>query len=1798
MASTTPANSVLTALSDEIDAYRAKMNGQKIYTNMAAAYSSYINAVRVYDKAKYGADDVTQADIEAATNDLNTKTAAMTEWVAKTGTTRPNSSTKGFSDDSNTITTVNSDSSTYSKPTGWRPFAGGTGNTYVNDVYSSTYQSLGYVQTGVSSATASWGVSNTQFAVYIPSAVIIYDGSNGFKARVGVMAQYYSGTSNNKKRKVAQIMVNGNDYLSFGDNWLQCANDDGDTALSAIKGRYNKLDLVAAIANPSPTDRASGNATPDTTGTRQSKGGVFSNGDKYYIGNYLEFTVPSNATAFNTSTATSYSITSIPVQSKSGDTTFNDTWNGNVNVNIQVLNYKLLLDKMNAAKQNLRITAESPYLEGGLSNLITAMTNAENWNPNGTSNITTLVNNMNSYISAINNATVTADDSPYGALGSKMANVLSTSGTLGDWYNVNHDTGEYTDESIDAFVTAFTYAQSIFDQNTNFADSYSFAAESVTVGSGDTAKTVSVPAATKTVQQVYDDLMAAQLVVSERVDVTTLVMYIEELTVALQYADAFGFKGSTTEENMVNAVENAKYQLWGETTIEWDDPNDGTHHSEVVSNYGNSAKLPKDSAAARRKVQQQETALKPYIDALTINTSKNIVYNDVTGAQNSLAKILSDMADTNLYPRGDYVNGDTLDEAINYVNNNFIAAVIPNQNTQIVSGIVLAKVNDYKSYIQYCQDIIDALQKTFLALDNGTIIKQGDLEVLTPAAIEDKWGLNFSRYNNVVVFRTTKAKSTLNLGSASLSFSQTDTTAWGSGNEYAAVLDSISINDTAGASASIRKENAISTSELPSVELSAEQCAQYPGCLSMSTTNGGIYGVGNFVGIRGKDDGAGGYKFGKAGSDGSLTSGVATTEGTMSAAAGIYAYDGTATLVAGNAYLDLAAESAVTLSRTTTPKVTTYSNTGYFGSVFYWTADGAGVSAIKNVYNGYYHERTTNTYTQTTTVVDISNLKDLVTTMNTLNKSDYTEASWNQMKTKLAAATSNDFGAVGTTYRDITTAQLNSQLTTRYQQLYDAWKGLIPAATNIELTRPVAQAQNEGKEIGAVVRANDNLIYTRRQTNNDVTSENTYGTYTTNTWNDFQTAYNAGDVAIFGDGTNAGQYATPTFDTNGNTLVVGTRQYPRFKNSDGDPLDVGDLDALGLTINDMEAIEQASGVSLSDEQAAINQMAANIRTKYAALKKWANFAPVDSAMDALSGTFQNNYNRVYTTDSLKAINTAFAAAPISTNKFYQIANDDAAQHALVNGVAKYDEDDDTAIAAEATAITDTLPPTASTMDQGYYTAASIIAMAESAASDPDAYDAEEAVALATTLAGQLFETVNIAPLNNKAVEGVNFVDNDEIDAALADIMTHVSAVTYDVVVKNAAGTTIATYEDQPYGTQITLNSSSGEPVVWIYNYTSRTVKNHNPTTTGVLDSYTFVVVGDTTITEGGSSSQAGYQIAFNDSLNHVYAIEYVQPGATITYSGDKVILDNNGTTKEISAPNYAFYNFKSYKGASSTPVDVTQNMTVIAEYEAIEDYIEAFTLTVVNEAGVSSDFYVPYNTKITIDPDIIANTGNAASAAGRIIVNGEEERLEKKGGVSKDSELYCMTYVEEGYETWSDKRDSYSEDAMKTEIPFKAVDGEFNFYVGNDATILLYEDETTYQTAISDGFVVDGPKAFANDTIVLANNKFTMHGKEYLPDGNTLVECGMLMYIGEQDITADGLTLTTYKDLPGAYRLKYTKSTKYGNINVSFLRKAADGTKYFSGATRVRYRTFVTYKDSSNKIHTIYSSLADDTQNM
>ncbi|MBR6392144.1 MAG: hypothetical protein IKS12_02560, partial [Eubacterium sp.] len=260
-------------------------------------------------------------------------------------------------------------------------------------------------------------------------------------------------------------------------------------------------------------------------------------------------------------------------------------------------------------------------------------------------------------------------------------------------------------------------------------------------------------------------------------------------------------------------------------------------------------------------------------------------------------------------------------------------------------------------------------------------------------------------------------------------------------------------------------------------------------------------------------------------------------------------------------------------------------------------------------------------------------------------------------------------------------------------------------------------------------------------------------------------------------------------------------------------------------------------------------------------------------------------------------------------------------------------------------------------------------------------------------------------------------------------------------------------------------------------------------------------------------------------------------------------------------------------------------------------------LTIYNASrDASCDFEIPYNGKVEIDPEAIVETGTKVKTVpGKLTICGEEDSLVKGVGVNRGGELYKMTIVEGiSFETWSALRGEYDPAAKRTEVPFDAnEDGEFKFFADSAATIVLYEDEDGYNEALeTNEFIVNAPRTTVRDRFVLSNNKFTMNGKLYLPDGNSLVECGILMYIGNQEIAADDLTLTTYKNLPGAYRLKYTKSTEYGNINVSFLRKAADGTPYFSGATRVRYRTFLTYKDSSDAIHTVYSNLADDTQNM
>ncbi|MCR5207417.1 MAG: hypothetical protein K6C14_02940, partial [Eubacterium sp.] len=387
---------------------------------------------------------------------------------------------------------------------------------------------------------------------------------------------------------------------------------------------------------------------------------------------------------------------------------------------------------------------------------------------------------------------------------------------------------------------------------------------------------------------------------------------------------------------------------------------------------------------------------------------------------------------------------------------------------------------------------------------------------------------------------------------------------------------------------------------------------------------------------------------------------------------------------------------------------------------------------------------------------------------------------------------------------------------------------------------------------------------------------------------------------------------------------------------------------------------------------------------------------------------------------------------------------------------------------------------------------------------------------------------------------------------------------------------------------------------------SRTVKNHTPTRMGTMTTFDFVVIGDTEITEGTAygdgTAQAGYKVVFNDNLNHVYAVEYVQPGASVVYGTTSVALDygDGSTPKEITPPSYAFYNLTGYNKANET-VEVTKDMVVTAQYETTMSEGEMLTINIYNASrDATTELEVPFAGKVHIVPEDLVETGRVARPnPGKVYINGEETELEKKAGVSIGGELYAMTFLEDvDFETWSAARSSYSEDAYNTEIPFRLDDAsEYNFFPISDSVIVLYESDTDYEQAISDSFILQSARTTVKDELVLTNSKFTMYGKQWLPEGNSaIVSSGILMYLGNENITADDLTIANYANLSGAYRLGYTKSAQYGNINVSVNRAN------FAGRTlRVRYRTFVTYKTTEGGKtvqKTIYSDLADDTQQM
>jgi len=1867
----------LSGLQTSIENYYTAMDGTKIYkAGMVDAYDKYIQAQNLIYKAKYGCDDntaVTSAQVTSAKNALDSAITNLNNnlYTVPYGSFQPS---KAFSEDTNLSGITNNSTSTVE-----RYITSGTGNDYNTDVYGTTYQNLLYADSSFDS-TISWNAdSNCTLYYSQPSAVILYTGDetvNGvtvpFKARVGSMVGYKS-LANNKPRIVVAFWSTEDDF-QFGPKWYQCANTDGDSVLKDTftqsgcggnNSRWNNKDFTGAIAYAGPTDKASGTSTDYVHGSRCA-----TNEGPFYMGNYLEFQVASGS-AFNKDSNYYHEFSGIDVSAHSGGVADKGKdsqrldGNGDYSSNsssakFYVINYSLLRNALSTAAGKVAVTAANPRLSGGLRTALSKIEAAASYVPTYSESsynaqaAKAIADEIAAKVTSLSDANlaITADKKVNQKnIYSELARLTADRGREpsfnpdtqeaiqgGEYYYAVNNFDDSTDESVADVIAAYYYAQYAFDHmtvtesnNTRFLSGAESSTETISIPAKtfvlreddpatqdeNEAYSVTVPAATKNIYEIYNMIYTKKLQATNKVDTTLLELYIETVMEYLEDYSLFSLNGSarlegsdarTIKNRIVNQIEPA---IWKPQEIE---------HENVtyeINTYPTASFKIKDTPNNQTKVDNFANEIYTnYIAPLRIWTTTEVAYNGA-GDRNSLTGIRASLIQD--YVAGDYANGRILQEAYEYVasykpmlldltsmhdklNDGQTHSYIDYENNRITAvydGIIGDKIEEYKAWINYCKGVIDSLVTSFLTIPDGTILQDGTQQSVTTSSQTDKkFYSKFTYFTDTIVLKQSRSTSAtrINLKPSTITFTGGDCLSWGAGinnQAYQPSLDAFNIDDTQSACV-IAKHDA-SFMNVDPISISDEDKAKYAGkhtvnaYLNGNSSNPAVeVGIANVKGVESHaysnaSISAGSYDsfvigFNATGSEITNTTDVITGLDTLevSDSMGCLKASGETdgvTKAAGNMYIMVPGAQSLSpesLTRTTVPAVNTYvTKPAVYGDVVLYMADGAAAWGYGFVYNGYNHNTTgSTTWSANYHILDISTLKALYDVCMDLSGANYTAESWQALCDAEDAAGSPYFGDGTQTYKQVSLATLVSELEDRYEDLYDAYKGLRRRATVLSLCADtkgdgINQGFYEmnGNEWGVVApidasqggNTGGNQYYMTYTAGNAVNPSTGKTPYTTKTWAKFAAAYEAAAAVVSSNG----KYRSSAAQ---NFTLSAYKYY-----QDG---------------------HEGDNNYLSPQQQEINNLVQAVKTTYAGLKGWADFSPIDSAYTALKTALNKD---VYTREQLNAVNTMFSGL---TTSYYKLANDAEAQGAIdaTTDLEVYNSDDNAAIAAEAAAISAVIP---AETGLDVYTAESVMAQVSSLGGDPDEWDVSRAVSDAQALANDLTEPVAID--DDYEIDGTwngYKMTQAQIDARITEIISEVSKRQYTVKVKDSNGNYIEGYDGTttyPYGTKITLNDTS--PADWKFNYTSATVKNHKESVIKTNGALSFVVVGNMEYTKFAENSNPNIKtVRITDNLNNLITVDYLAVGATLSLdkNNKKIIVtnyDGAGATKEIALPERTFYNITGFLGDET----VTDDMTYRVDYTPVQDQ-DGYVLTVYNASTDEySQYDIGYNERIQIDPVKIVEIGTGRKRkCGEISLNTKWEELDRDTGVADGETLAAMTVVEGvNFRTWLNKREEEDPSVDYTEVPFKTdTKGEYTTFASRNIVIVLYQTQAEYNQSITKKRVLTTARTDV-EPIVYSNTKFTMHGKIFLPGNEEIVECGMLMYLGNNTISADDLTLTSYGNLPGAYRLKYTKSTEYNNINVSV------ATAKLAGKTiNIRYRSFVTYK-SGGETYTMYSPLAE-----
>lgn len=888
--------------------------------------------------------------------------------------------------------------------------------TYLKD----GYQNVLWLETGITTDNNDGKQSKEDYSsltLYYPSATLLYDGETTPATSVMAIASGEgSWTWGASDRYISAITLeNAKDGINISRNW---------------RGGSSNLDFNWSWYWNGNKYNLSNNTTTAGNVYQIRKGGtvaVYKNYQQYFS-NFMEYTgdpgnkyidsfVPTFKGHIGSKNEFPANINDPASPTVPGSTTIN------------VVNYKIVKDAIKAAGNKMKSKDLSTYSMGGLYTYFAAMDDATSFDPNTFFTSTdNSKNDTSGYIKAASGKVQAINAASIDGTNDTKANYQSLRDAMGSlarstYAEGNENNKYYTADSWKTFKDAYeasqTFMAKVNDDTFTNADSV--------YKSNDEAK-------------VYADALNAAYA---GLKTSVAKADTSELVALIQQFESYNSNVFTeaTYNAALTAVNKIKTDVWGS-----------------VENYGVPTYAPNDDEAGRAKVA---TAIEEYNAAFAaLRISPDAVVLTASGSY-SLNQAID--LEKNIKEPTDYSNYATFATALNeakLAKDNLATTPMTDYDTQ------------YDAYVAAIDTLVKAyngLQYSFTKIPDGTVFGNGKTNAIDRMSILDQGGqyVEGSFTNQGYIFRTKHTPLQVKFGDFNVAFGvltkQSDAFQLLKNN----ALDSITINATQPKIAENgSKTHLTSNSNSTPNALSAEQKANYAGCLSVTKSADGkdyTYSVSNLR-YTGKNnyndsphvitlnDGTEVTDYSQAIAT-NLDTVLGTTDGGSNnpIPGAVFARSNNGTnggesYITGDFNFTAPATEQQTLTATTYPSVTKYTLGTKFGAVAAWncrnTLNYCG-------YNWYTSEMNNQVLNPAVQIVDITPLVELVDLCNTYlpNSNMYTEESWAAFTKALERAQAN------IDYTNINTTNLLNQLMTtlksKYNGLWKAKEGLKDKTLNV-----------------------------------------------------------------------------------------------------------------------------------------------------------------------------------------------------------------------------------------------------------------------------------------------------------------------------------------------------------------------------------------------------------------------------------------------------------------------------------------------------------------------------------------------------------------------------------------------------------------------------------------------------------------------------------------------------------------------------------------------------------------------------